>query len=134
MTDPTSCVFCDLSVERILAETPLTRTLLDSFPVSPGHTLIVTRRHIETWFDATPEEQIEILAAVTKAKAALDEAHHPDGYNVGTNAGVASGQTVMHLHVHVIPRFKGDVPDPRGGVRWVVPSKAAYWKKEPSGA
>jgi diadenosine tetraphosphate (Ap4A) HIT family hydrolase len=125
-------VFCDLPVERILAETPLTRTLLDSFPVSPGHTLIVTRRHVETWFDARAEEQTEILAAIAKAKAALDQSHHPDGYNIGTNAGAASGQTVMHLHVHVIPRFKGDVPDPRGGVRWVVPSKAAYWKKESS--
>lgn len=126
MTDPTSCIFCDLSVQRILAETPLTRTLLDGFPVSPGHTLIVTRRHVETWFDATAEEQVEILAAIARAKATLDQTHHPDGYNIGTNAGAASGQTVMHLHVHVIPRFKGDVPDPRGGIRHCIPDKGYY--------
>lgn len=101
----------------------------DRFPVSPGHTLIVTRRVTPDWFSATNDEQRAILSLVVEVKRRLDEELAPDGYNVGFNAGAAAGQTVMHLHVHVIPRFRGDMDDPRGGVRHVVPSKGNYLRQ-----
>ena len=98
----------------------------DRFPVSPGHTLVVTRRVTPDWFSATADEQRAVLALVDEVKRRLDDELAPDGYNVGFNAGSAAGQTVMHLHVHVIPRFRGDMDDPRGGVRHVIPSKGNY--------
>jgi superfamily II DNA or RNA helicase/diadenosine tetraphosphate (Ap4A) HIT family hydrolase/SOS-response transcriptional repressor LexA len=101
----------------------------DRFPVSPGHTLVVTRRVTPDWFTATEAERAAILALIGDVKRQLDEELAPDGYNVGFNAGLAAGQTVMHLHVHVIPRFRGDMDDPRGGVRHVIPSKANYLRE-----
>lgn len=98
----------------------------DGYPVSPGHTLILPRRHATTWFDATADEQREIGRAIAAVREQLDRELKPDGYNIGFNAGVAAGQTVMHLHVHVIPRFHGDVEDPRGGVRGVIPALQKY--------
>jgi superfamily II DNA or RNA helicase/diadenosine tetraphosphate (Ap4A) HIT family hydrolase/HKD family nuclease len=98
----------------------------DRFPVSPGHCLVVPRRVIATWWEATPEERADILALVDEVKCQLDAELEPDGYNVGFNAGAAAGQTVGHLHIHVIPRYRGDVPDPRGGVRHVIPGKGNY--------
>ena len=100
----------------------------DAFPVSPGHTLILTRRLVSTWFEATAEEQSALMSLVNEVKAILDERlkPKPDGYNVGFNAGEAAGQTVPHLHIHVIPRYKGDVSDPRGGIRHVIPGKGNY--------
>lgn len=101
--------------------------IADRFPVSPGHALVVPRRPVATWWDATHEERAAILALVDEVKRQLDAAEpKPDGYNVGFNTGVAAGQTVGHLHVHVIPRYRGDMPDPRGGVRHVIPSKGNY--------
>jgi diadenosine tetraphosphate (Ap4A) HIT family hydrolase len=94
--------------------------------INPGHTLIITRRHAETYFDADEDERRELWEAVSAVKAQLDLELHPDGYNVGFNAGEAAGQTVMHLHIHVIPRYRGDVNNPRGGVRRVVGSKGNY--------
>lgn len=122
MTSP----FLSASPERWVASNDLAFALRDNFPVSPGHTLVVPRREVATWFDATREEQVAILELVDVVKAQLDAELQPAGYNVGFNAGVAAGQTVMHLHVHVIPRFTGDVEDPRGGVRHVVPGKGNY--------
>ncbi|MBI4817499.1 MAG: HIT domain-containing protein [Deltaproteobacteria bacterium] len=101
----------------------------DRYPVSPGHTLIVARRVVATWFDATREEQVAMLELIDVVKRALDAELKPDGYNVGFNAGADAGQTVMHLHVHVIPRFHGDMDDPRGGVRHVIPSRGNYLRK-----
>ena len=100
----------------------------DGFPVAPGHTLVITRRVVPTWFDATPAEQVAVMSLVTEVKSILEGrlTPKPDGWNVGLNAGVAAGQTVPHLHVHVIPRWHGDVPDPRGGVRHVIPGKGNY--------
>lgn len=98
----------------------------DRHPVSPGHALVVPFRHIATWWEASADEQADLLALVGGVKALLDELHHPHGYNVGFNAGAAAGQTIDHLHLHVIPRYDGDVPDPRGGVRHVIPGKGNY--------
>lgn len=109
-----------------VASNALAFAVRDRFPVSPGHTLIVPRRLVATWFEASREEHLAILDLVDAVKRSLDAELHPDGYNVGFNAGEAAGQTVMHLHVHVIPRYRGDVDDPRGGVRYVIPARANY--------
>ncbi len=120
------CPFCGLNPERLVWSGELVVALRDGYPVSPGHTLILPRRHAATWFDATADEQRELGRAITAVREQLDEEFHPDGYNVGFNAGPAAGQTVMHLHIHVIPRFHGDVDDPRGGVRGVIPALQKY--------
>jgi superfamily II DNA or RNA helicase/diadenosine tetraphosphate (Ap4A) HIT family hydrolase/HKD family nuclease/SOS-response transcriptional repressor LexA len=109
-----------------VASNALAFALRDRYPVAPGHTLVIPRRLIATWFDATRPEQLALLELVDEVKRQLDQELRPDGYNVGFNAGVAAGQTVLHLHVHVIPRFRGDVDDPRGGVRHVIPGKGNY--------
>jgi len=94
----------------------LVLVLRDGYPVSPGHTLVIPRRHVGSFFAATPAEREAILDAIVRVKRTLDELHAPPGYNVGLNDGPAAGQTVAHCHVHVIPRYAGDVEDPRGGV------------------
>lgn len=121
--------FLAVPASEHVAANDLAFAIRDGFPVSPGHTLVITRRLVRTWFDATTEEQAAVMALVREVKGQLDESHRPDGYNVGFNAGEAAGQTVPHLHVHVIPRYVGDRADPRGGLRWVLPDKADYWSK-----
>jgi diadenosine tetraphosphate (Ap4A) HIT family hydrolase len=120
------CPFCALDDACVVYQHDLVFAFRDRFPVSDGHTLVVPRRHVETYFDLGAMEQAELWHAVEVVKLELDRELQPDGYNVGFNAGTAAGQTVMHAHVHVIPRFAGDVPDPRGGVRGVIPGKQRY--------
>lgn len=103
--------------------------LWDSYPVSLGHALIIPRRHVPSLFDATATERAEILSLADEARQILVERHSPDGFNLGINDGAAAGQSVPHLHVHLIPRYRGDVPDPRGGVRWIIRDRAMYWDK-----
>jgi superfamily II DNA or RNA helicase/diadenosine tetraphosphate (Ap4A) HIT family hydrolase/SOS-response transcriptional repressor LexA len=122
-------VFLEVPVAEWVASNALAFAFRDRFPVSPGHTLVVTRRVVADWFAASDDERLAVLRLVEVVKAALDEEHHPDGYNVGFNAGQAAGQTVMHLHLHVIPRYRGDMDDPRGGVRHVIPSKGNYLRE-----
>ena len=105
--------------------------IADRFPVSPGHALVVPRRAIATWWEASDDERAGILALIDELKCQLDAELRPDGYNVGFNAGAAAGQTVRHFHVHVIPRYRGDVPDPRGGVRHAIPGKGNYLQLPP---
>jgi diadenosine tetraphosphate (Ap4A) HIT family hydrolase len=124
-----SCPFCTFNASRVLDQSALAVTLTDGFPVSPGHCLVVPRRHIASWFDATECERAEMLALLDAARLLVQQAHRPDGFNIGINDGKAAGQTVPHLHVHLIPRYAGDATDPRGGVRWVLPATAAYWKR-----
>ena len=123
---PRESVFLAIPASEHVAGNALAFAIRDRYPVSPGHTLVVTRRVVADWFGATEEERAAVLALVDVVKRQLDEELRPDGYNVGWNAGAAAGQTVAHLHVHVIPRFRGDVPDPRGGVRHVIPGRANY--------
>jgi diadenosine tetraphosphate (Ap4A) HIT family hydrolase len=123
-------LFCRIPREQILIDGPLAVAARDSYPVSKGHTLIIPRRHVASFFETTEEERQAMLKLLDEAKAALDKELKPDGYNIGINGGAAAGQTVMHLHIHLIPRYAGDRPDPRGGVRWIIPEKAAYWSKE----
>jgi len=99
----------------------------DGFPISPGHTLIIPRRHIASFFDATSAERTSLLELLDVARNQLVKAFAPAGFNIGINDGAAAGQTVPHMHIHLIPRFAGDVADPRGGVRWVIPAFADYW-------
>jgi diadenosine tetraphosphate (Ap4A) HIT family hydrolase len=118
--------FLQLPQEAHVASNALAFAIRDGFPVSPGHTLIVPRRLVATWFEATREEQVAMLELLDVVKAQLDAELQPNGYNIGVNVGPAAGQTVMHLHMHLIPRFAGDVPDPRGGIRHVIPGKGNY--------
>ena len=121
------CVFCTLQRERVVDENVTAITIRDDYPVSPGHTLLMPKRHTGSFFGLSLEERNDILCLLDRAKAAIDMELNPQGYNVGINDGRAAGQTVPHLHVHLIPRFDGDMRDPRGGVRWVIPEKAKYW-------
>jgi diadenosine tetraphosphate (Ap4A) HIT family hydrolase len=122
------CPFCHPSCDRLFYEGVLVRALWDSFPISPGHALIVPRRHVAGLFDCSPAELAELIGILATVRGKILERHAPDGFNVGVNVGEAAGQTVFHVHIHVIPRYAGDVPDPRGGVRHIIPGKARYWE------
>ena len=128
--DAKPCLFCSIPADQVLLEHPLALAKRDGHPVSKGHTLIIPRRHVVSFFETTDEERQAMLKLLDEAKAVLDREHKPDGYNIGINNGAAAGQTVMHLHIHLIPRYAGDRSDPRGGVRWIFPEKAAYWTKK----
>lgn len=123
----TACPFCTLPVDRIVASNDLALVIRDGFPISPGHTLVIPKRHFGSFFEATGEERDAMLTLLDQARREIGGELAPDGFNIGINDGAAAGQTVPHLHVHLIPRFKGDVSDPRGGVRWVIAEKARYW-------
>ena len=122
------CPFCMLSPERIIDSNEFGVTIRDGFPVTPGHTLVIPKRHIGSWFEISQGEQKSLMELLTKAQKVLEKGFAPDGYNIGINDGPTAGQTVPHLHMHLIPRYKGDQEDPRGGVRWIIPEKAKYWK------
>lgn len=122
------CIFCTrVAGDRFLAANELAAGFMAGFPVSPGHVLIVPRRHEADFFSLTPAEQAAMVALVNPIRHHLDAAFKPDAYNLGANIGPAAGQTIGHAHVHVIPRYEGDVAEPRGGVRWVLPETARYW-------
>lgn len=122
-----SCEFCNLPPARVVSSSALAIAIRDGFPVAPGHTLVIPRRHVRSFFDITDEELTELFALLASARQRLDAEFHPDSYNIGINDGAAAGQTVPHLHIHLIPRYRGDCPDPRGGLRWIFPEKADYW-------
>ena len=124
---PKTCAFCILQPARVIDENALAIVIRDGYPVSPGHTLLIPKRHTGSFFDLSDQERSDLLALLDRAKLVLDKEFQPQGYNIGINDGAAAGQTVPHLHVHLIPRFEGDLPDARGGVRWVLPDKAKYW-------
>lgn len=119
------CIFCTPDRE-IIAESPLSLAFADAFPVSPGHSLVVPRRHVLTIFDLDDAEYADCFLLARRVQALLTERLKPDGFNMGVNCLEAGGQSVWHAHIHVIPRFKGDTPHPRGGVRNVIPRKADY--------
>ena len=121
------CPFCTLPAWRIQAENEHAVLIRDAFPVSPGHSLVIPKRHVGSYFETTQAEHAAMLALIGEAKLAVDAELAPHGYNIGINDGAAAGQTVPHLHMHLIPRYVGDVADPRGGVRWVIAEKADYW-------
>ena len=121
------CPFCSRpSHLPTMPDHPLAHIREDLYPVSPGHLLIIPNRHVANWFELTDEEQRAVMELANRAKIRLDETLQPDGYNIGINCGEAAGQTVMHVHCHLIPRYEGDTPAPRGGVRGVIPDKQSY--------
>jgi diadenosine tetraphosphate (Ap4A) HIT family hydrolase len=122
-----ACVFCSLPQNRIIDSNDLAMVIRDGFPISPGHTLVIPKRHVGSFFEITAEERTAMFALLDKAALRLKDELAPAGYNIGINDGPAAGQTVPHLHIHLIPRFESDVADPRGGVRWIIPEKADYW-------
>lgn len=121
-----NCPFCPVDQARIAFATDLLIAIWDAFPVSPGHLLIIPRKHVAVWSELNPTEQAAIGAAVERGKSIVSERFRPDGFNVGFNEGQAGGQTVFHFHLHIIPRYANDTPDPRGGIRHVLPHKANY--------
>lgn len=121
------CPFCTLPQSRIVAQNDLAMVIRDGFPVSPGHTLLIPKRHVGSFFDLAEAEVQAMMTLLKKAKADLDKEFNPESYNIGVNDGPQAGQTVPHVHMHLIPRYEGDVKDPRGGVRWLIPEKADYW-------
>jgi diadenosine tetraphosphate (Ap4A) HIT family hydrolase len=127
MDHRTPCPFCALPPARVLLRNGPAIAFRDAYPVTPGHTLVVPVRHVASFFESTPEERASMLGLLDATKQGLQSEFDPAGFNIGINDGTAAGQTVDHLHIHLIPRYSGDQPDPRGGVRWVIPEKADYW-------
>ena len=126
MTTEAPCKFCNPSQERLLLKGTLGFVSWDRHPVNKGHILVMPYRHFSDYFDITEEERIEMWELVQSAKSIVDEKYNPDGYNIGINVGKWAGQSIPHLHIHLIPRFKGDVENPKGGVRGVIPAKQKY--------
>lgn len=126
-TCPFCLVFNSNDEKRMLIQNELAIAIHDGFPISDGHTLIIPKRHVTSFFEITDDERDSLMSLLEKAKKALDQEYHPEAYNIGINDGVAAGQTVPHLHIHLIPRYESDIEDPRGGVRWIFPDKAKYW-------
>jgi diadenosine tetraphosphate (Ap4A) HIT family hydrolase len=129
------CPFCDISRDpsnsRHLAANEYAFVIADGYPVTDGHTLIIPKRHVASFFELGEEERNAMFSLLNESKARLDQESLPAGYNIGINDGSAAGQTVPHCHLHLIPRYDEDNKkrgaDPRGGIRWVVPERADYW-------
>ncbi|TCI26707.1 HIT family protein [Exiguobacterium sp. SH5S4] len=119
-----NCPFCEIKENKY--QDDLFRVIRDQYPVSPGHSLIIPVRHAETYFDLTEGEKVKIWKLVDLVKKELETEFGTSSFNVGFNVGSVAGQTVPHCHVHIIPRFEGDMKDPRGGVRGVIPEKQKY--------
>ena len=117
------CPFCEKADKDIILQNDFAKAFWDIKPVNPGHTLIVPRRHVENWWGLTKDEKNAIDDLVVQMKQILDERYQPDAYNIGMNLGADAGQTVFHAHVHLIPRYYGDMKVPEGGVRNLIPRK-----------
>lgn len=125
--DQSHCPFCGIERSRFFLDNEVAAAFADAFPIADGHTLVIPKRHVACLFDLSDEEQAAVWRLVALVRAKLASALSPDGFTVGVNDGPAAGQTVMHAHVHIVPRRQGDVADPRGGIRWIMPGKARYW-------
>ncbi|RQG99818.1 HIT family protein [Paraburkholderia dinghuensis] len=122
-----ACPFCTLPSERIVGENSHAFWIYDGFPVSPKHALIIPKRHVPSLFETADDERAALWQLLFIAKQVIGQSKAPDGFNIGINDGYAAGQTVPHLHIHLIPRYGGDQDDPRGGIRKIFPEKADYW-------
>ena len=121
------CRFCVKKPgRRLIIESEYGFAAWDRHPASEGHFLVIPYRHFASYFDISDKELVDLWGLVAKGKQVCDEKYHPDGYNIGINVGTAAGQSIPHLHIHVIPRYKGDVENPKGGVRGVIPDKKLY--------
>lgn len=125
------CLFCQIANQErkanIVGEFKHCYVIKDEYPVSDGHILIIPNHHTENWFTADEDVRLDMMKAMDFMKQQLDKEYQPHGYNVGANCGEVAGQSVMHLHLHLIPRYKGDMENPKGGVRGVIPSKQNYY-------
>jgi diadenosine tetraphosphate (Ap4A) HIT family hydrolase len=124
------CPFCEIEKNSILLENEGGIVILDQYPVSEGHLLILPKQHILDWFSAPSNVQMHLIELLNRSKEWLTENYSPQGFNVGMNCGEVAGQTVMHLHIHLIPRYLHDTPNPAGGVRGVIPGKQGYQLNE----
>jgi diadenosine tetraphosphate (Ap4A) HIT family hydrolase len=124
-----SCPFCEVFSDRILLDTEDAIAFFDAFPLTDGHALVVPRRHVVSLYELPMAAQGQVWRAVSDVRRLLVERFGVSSFNIGVNDGMDAGQTVLHAHVHVIPRRSGDVPDPRGGIRWIIAENAAYWKE-----
>ena len=121
------CPFCNLKKEiEIISETESCIAFYDGFPVNPGHALIIPKRHVSNYFELTRDEVLEMQEMLWYVRKVIDERYHPDGYNIGVNVNESAGQSIFHVHMHLIPRYKGDMENPKGGVRGVIPCKQKY--------
>jgi diadenosine tetraphosphate (Ap4A) HIT family hydrolase len=127
MDFPRESPFHPVPHDRVLVETERTLAFLDRYPVSEGHALVVPKIVAASLYDLVEDVQAELWSAVRRTRLVLAERFRPDGFNIGLNDGTAAGQTVAHVHIHIMPRYRGDTPDPRGGVRWILPERARYW-------
>ena len=116
-----TCELC--TPQSVVAQNDLAYVRYDNNSLSRGHVLVIPKRHVAGFFEMTAEEQGAVLALLNQSKAKIEAEHAPDGYNIGVNIGKAAGQSRMHVHVHLIPRYVGDVPDPGGGIRCVLAKK-----------
>ena len=123
------CPFCSLDPSREWIENEHAIAFADAYPVTDGHTLVIPRKHVASIYELNADEQAAVWSLVAQVRERLLTGMKPDAFNIGVNDGLAAGQTVEHAHVHVIPRRKGDVTDPRGGIRWIIDDKANYWDK-----
>ena len=124
LSEESTCPFCGPEADCVFLDDALVKSFWDAYSVSPGHALIAPKRRVETWFGATAEERAAMIEAIERVKEIIEREHKPTAYNIGINSGRDAGQTVPHLHLHVIPRYPGDVEDPRGGIRNILPAKA----------
>jgi len=122
-----SCPFCSIETDRVLLSSGSVIAFLDAYPITEGHALVTPRKHVSSIYELPSTEQSELWDIVAKVRLLLMDRFGVESLNIGVNDGLAAGQTVDHAHVHVIPRRPGDVPDPRGGIRWIVAEKAKYW-------
>ena len=118
MEQPLKCELC--APQSVLSENEFAYVRSDNHSLSRGHVLVVPKRHVADFFEMTPQEQVAVIELLRKAQQYVRAEHSPDGYNIGVNIGQAAGQSRMHVHVHLIPRYLGDVPNPKGGVRCVL--------------
>lgn len=121
-----NCIFCDIDNSRIESENETAYAIYDGFPVNKGHMLIIPKKHIKDYFEINEQDKVGLWQLVDECKKIVDKEFNPDGYNIGINCGEAAGQTVMHSHIHLIPRYTGDIENPRGGVRGVITEKRIY--------
>nr|WP_238457935.1 HIT family protein [Alkalihalobacterium alkalinitrilicum] len=121
-----SCIFCNDDKLEVALENDYSFVIFDKYPVTKGHLLIIPKRHVSDFFECTMEERESFNQLLEQGKELLDLKFNPSGYNIGINCGEAAGQTVFHVHIHLIPRYRGDMDNPRGGVRGVIPHKQKY--------
>src|SRR3989344_915868 len=128
MDNNNPCLFCDKENQKfkLILENDFCVARWDEFPVSKGHTLIIPKKHTTSFFDLKEEELSKMFSLIKEAKNTIQKEYNPDGFNIGLNDGEAAGRTIHHLHIHLIPRYKGDVDNPRGGIRHIIPGKGDY--------